>query len=143
MDANSVNSVCYKACINVHTRRPKIKIPTIIAEKIERKHLWHLHYYLNIRSFCVRYFSWIINGYKTWKNLNPRFLRKKGDFCSMHIYIYILFDLSGNGLLYDKHPFDTASFPPIFKVNFAHRFLPVSQVILLLSQFELSSSLHV
>ena len=39
MDANSVNSVCYKACINVHTRRTKIKIPTIIAEKIEQKHL--------------------------------------------------------------------------------------------------------
>ena len=43
----------------------------------------------------------------------------------------------------DKHPFDTASFPPIFKVNFAHRSKPASQVILLLSQFELSSSLHV
>ena len=34
MHANIVNSVCYKACINVHTRRINIKIPTIIAEKI-------------------------------------------------------------------------------------------------------------
>ena len=40
MDANIVNSVCYKACINVHARRTKIKIPiTIIAEKTERKNL--------------------------------------------------------------------------------------------------------
>ena len=39
IDANIVNNVCYKACINVHTRRTKIKIPTIIAEKIERKNV--------------------------------------------------------------------------------------------------------
>ena len=58
MDANSVNSVCYKACINVHTRRTKIKIPTIIAEKIERFPLLLKHSFLLCALFFMDY-QWL------------------------------------------------------------------------------------